>query len=203
MLRRTSRRLFAAVVAAMAISTGSSFGAELPLAEVPPPPLPPVPETDPIELPIITAPGTGGAELDEPAPATAHFDSPTHADPPADAPTRVQRAVRAANAIARKPYLWGGGHTSFSDSGYDCSGAVSYVLRGARLLTRPLASTALMTWGRRGRGEWITVFASPAHAYVEVAGLRFDTAGPGPSGPRWRQTGTSRRGFRARHARGL
>ena len=112
---------------------------------------------------------------------------------PAKAPRAVKLVIRAANAIRRRPYRYGGGHGSFLDTAYDCSGAVSYALHGGRLLDAPLDSSSFMTWGRRGRGRWITVYTNPGHAYVVVAGLRFDTSGAGEpgvreSGPRWRRT---------------
>jgi cell wall-associated NlpC family hydrolase len=122
---------------------------------------------------------------------------------PAGAPPQVVAAVEAANRITRKPYRYGGGHRRFRDSGYDCSGAVSYVLHAAGLLRRPLDSRGLMRWGRRGPGRWITVYSNPGHAYVEIAGLRFDTSGRGERGPRWRAELRSPRGSVARHAEGL
>jgi cell wall-associated NlpC family hydrolase len=122
---------------------------------------------------------------------------------PAVAPESVKRAIFAANAITRKPYRYGGGHRRARDSGYDCSGAVSYALRGAGLLPRPLHSGALMRWGRAGLGQWITVYTNPGHAFVVIAGLRFDTSGPGERGPRWRRDGRSTRGYTARHVDGL
>ena len=132
--------------------------------------------------------------------------------PPEGAPLAVRRAIRAANRIAEKPYRYGGGHARWNDTGYDCSGAVSYVLHGARLLDRALNSRGFMRWGRRGRGRWMTVYARSSHSYIVIAGLRFDTgwrddygrrhgAKPG-SGPRWGAR-RSTRGFRARHPRGL
>lgn len=122
---------------------------------------------------------------------------------PADAPERVKRAIAYANRITRKPYRYGGGHASFRSSGYDCSGAVSYALRGAKTLSRPMDSSELMSWGSPGRGKWITVYTKPSHAYVVIAGLRFDTSGRGESGPRWRREARSARGYRVRHWRGL
>src|SRR3954468_7196599 len=56
----------------------------------------------------------------------------------------IVRLVRAANRIARTPYRYGGGHGSFPDWGYDCSGSVSYALHGAGLLRSPLDSSSLM-----------------------------------------------------------
>jgi hypothetical protein len=119
--------------------------------------------------------------------------------PPASAPDQVKNAIYAANQITRKPYRYGGGHRSFKDSGYDCSGSVSYALRGGGLLTSPLHSTAFMKWGLPGRGLWITVYTNPGHAFLVVAGLRFDTSGPGERGPRWRKTARSSRTYVARH----
>jgi cell wall-associated NlpC family hydrolase len=134
--------------------------------------------------------------------ATLAADGRTAIAPP-DAPLAVHAAIAAANRITRKPYRYGGGHARFSDSGYDCSGSVSYVLHGAGLLARPLASGALMSWGRRGRGDWITVYAHGGHAFAVIAGLRFDTSGPGERGPRWRRERRSPAGFVARHPAGL
>ncbi len=122
---------------------------------------------------------------------------------PANAPKRVVQVIKAANKIRNKPYKWGGGHGRWNDSGYDCSGAVSYALHGAGILDSPLFSTLFMKWGEAGRGQWITVYANPGHAYVVIAGLRFDTSGPGERGPRWRQGARSSRGFVARHPEGL
>jgi cell wall-associated NlpC family hydrolase len=122
---------------------------------------------------------------------------------PEGAPPQVQAAVAAANRITDKPYRYGGGHGRVRDSGYDCSGAVSYVLHGAGLLRRARDSRGLMSWRRRGPGRWITVYANRGHAYVVLAGLRFDTSGRGESGPRWRPAARSPRRYVARHAWGL
>ena len=122
---------------------------------------------------------------------------------PAGAPAAVRAAIAGANRITDKPYRYGGGHARFSDSGYDCSGAVSYALRAARLLASPLASSGLMRFGRAGRGRWISVYAHGGHAFVVIAGLRFDTSGNGESGPRWRREGRSGRGYTVRHPAGL
>jgi cell wall-associated NlpC family hydrolase len=125
---------------------------------------------------------------------------------PDAAPQEVKDAIAAANRITRKPYRYGGGHGKWEDSGYDCSGAVSYALHGGGLLRRPLASTGFMSWGKRGRGEWITVYAHEGHAYVIIAGLRFDTSrgrAGGERGPRWRPASRSSRGFTVRHPAGL
>jgi hypothetical protein len=115
----------------------------------------------------------------------------------------VQQAVAAANRITDKPYRYGGGHGRFRDSAYDCSGAVSYVLHGSGLLRRSRDSSGLMSWRRRGPGRWITVYANHGHAYMVIAGLRFDTSGRGERGPRWRTEARSPRRYVARHAGGL
>ena len=122
---------------------------------------------------------------------------------PADAPAAVQAAISAANHIRRKPYIWGGGHASFRARGYDCSGAVSYVLHAAGLLSFPEVSGALAHWGLPGEGQWITVYANGGHAFMIIAGLRFDTSGAGASGPRWRAEPRWLRGFHRRHPAGL
>ena len=122
---------------------------------------------------------------------------------PASAPAPVKAAIEAANRITSKPYRYGGGHGSFEDSGYDCSGAVSYALHGADVLDAPLDSSGLARWGSSGAGEWITVYAHSGHAYVVIAGLRFDTSGSGEKGPRWRTEARSPDGYTVRHPEGL
>lgn len=122
---------------------------------------------------------------------------------PASAPPPVVAAIAAGNALIGKPYHYGGGHGDFEDSGYDCSGAVSYALHAAGLLSRPEDSTELMSFGQAGPGAWITIYAHRSHAYMSIAGLRLDTSGPGESGPRWRPEARSGRGFTVRHPDGL
>jgi hypothetical protein len=122
--------------------------------------------------------------------------------PPSNAPARVVRAIEAANRIRKKPYVYGGGHQSFKSRGYDCSGAVSYVLHAAKMLRAPLASGSLTRWGTKGKGAWITVYANGGHAYAVIAGLRWDTSSAGAGGgkgPRWRSTKRSSRGYKVRH----
>jgi cell wall-associated NlpC family hydrolase len=123
--------------------------------------------------------------------------------PPEAAPQEVKNAIYAANRIVGKPYRYGGGHRRFNDSGYDCSGSVSFALRGGGLIKRPLYSSAFMSWGEAGKGQWITVYTNPGHAFVVIAGLRFDTSGPGPRGPNWRRTARSSRAYTARHPEGF
>ncbi|GIK76609.1 MAG: hypothetical protein BroJett022_02990 [Actinomycetes bacterium] len=123
---------------------------------------------------------------------------------PADAPRRVQRVIAAANRIRNKPYKWGGGHGDWRDRGYDCSGAVSYALHGGGLLDTPLDSTGLSRYGSRGKGQWISVYGNPGHAYMVVAGLRFDTSNTPGNGPGWSRSKRSTSGsFKVRHPRGL
>lgn len=122
---------------------------------------------------------------------------------PAGAPQQVVDAIAAANRIVGKPYRYGGGHGSFEDSGYDCSGTVSYALNGAGLLDAPRDSTGLKTFGRSGAGRWISVYANSGHTYVVIAGLRLDTSGTGGKGPRWRPETRSGSGYVVRHPAGL
>src|SRR5262245_27846537 len=124
---------------------------------------------------------------------------------PTDAPTAVRKAINAGNRIHTLPYVWGGGHNrKFKGSGYDCSGAVSYVLHAAGMLKSPLSSGPLArSWGQPGVGQWITVYANKSHAYAVIAGLRWDTSAVGEalnqgSGPRWRATQRSSVGYTAK-----
>lgn len=119
---------------------------------------------------------------------------------PSNAPKRVKKVIAWANKIRNKPYVYGGGHGSFKSRGYDCSGAVSFALRGGKFVKRPMASTGYMNWKRRGKGKWITVYSNPSHAYIIVAGLRFDTSMTPGSGPGWSKSKRSTPGrFIARH----
>jgi peptidoglycan hydrolase CwlO-like protein len=123
--------------------------------------------------------------------------------PPPGAPAAVAQVIAAGNAIATLPYIWGGGHGSFHASGYDCSGSVSYALAAAGLLTSPLDSTGFESWGLPGPGKWITVYANAGHAFMVVAGWRFDTVALATGGTRWSQSMVSTAGFVARHPPGL
>jgi hypothetical protein len=123
---------------------------------------------------------------------------------PESAPRRVKQVIAAANEIRKKPYKYGGGHGSFKDSGYDCSGSVSYALHGGNLLRHPLDSTGLAHWKSRGKGHWITVFGAPSHAYMIVAGLRFDTSMTHGDGPSWStKMRSTPENYRKRHAGSL
>lgn len=150
--------------------------------------------------------GAGGpVPTSAPAPLTpgetANYISESQASAPSAAPAAVRAAIGAANSIATTPYIWGGGHGSFSSPGYDCSGAVSFALHGGGFLESPLDSTGLETWGVPGPGRWISVYANAGHAWMTIAGLAFDTVG-GP-GPRWHPSPVdSTAGFIARHPSG-
>lgn len=126
---------------------------------------------------------------------------------PALAPDAVKQAIWTANEIIGRPYVYGGGHASFTSKGYDCSGTVSYALHGGDLLDSPLDSSSFMSWGASGRGDWITIFTNPDHAYVVIAGIRLDTSAAddpaGGKGPRWRPLRKSNAGFTVRHPSGL
>ncbi|HET9739241.1 MAG TPA: peptidoglycan-binding protein [Solirubrobacteraceae bacterium] len=115
----------------------------------------------------------------------------------------VRRIIRAANRIAHKPYKYGGGHGRWNDTGYDCSGSVSYALHGAGLLSSALTSGGFMSWGAPGRGRHVTIYASPGHVYMVVNGRRFDTTGRNESGSRWQSEQRSSAGYVVRHPPGL
>jgi hypothetical protein len=152
-----------------------------------------------------TTTGEPGAPAGSTGPATAATILPGgKASIPAGAPYSVVRAIQAANRIHRRTYIWGGGHRAFKAKGYDCSGAVSYVLHAAGVLSSPLVSGQLAFWGVPGPGTWITVFANRTHTYMYIAGLRYDTSPLGETvdqgrGPRWRYTLRTGSGFAIRH----
>jgi cell wall-associated NlpC family hydrolase len=123
--------------------------------------------------------------------------------PSADGPTTVRRIIAAANRIADKPYKYGGGHGTWDDTGYDCSGSVSYALHGAGLLDSALTSGGFMSWGEPGKGRWVTIYANPGHVYMVIDGRRFDTTGRDESGSRWQSRSRSSAGYTVRHPPGL
>ena len=127
--------------------------------------------------------------------------------PPA-APARVAAIINAANSVARKPYVYGGGHgrladETFVDTAYDCSGSVSFALAAAGLVDSPMDSSALARFGRPGPGHWVTIYANAGHAFMTVAGLRFDTSGRDAGGSRWQADSRTVAGFTVRHPGGL
>jgi cell wall-associated NlpC family hydrolase len=177
----------------------------------------PTPTTTPTGT--TATPTSGGVGIAGPAPTACTLSDPTVpgyvakivnglAYAPAQAPLAVQRAIWAGDEIRTKPYIYGGGHASFKAAGYDCSGTVSYVLHAAGALKTPEDSGDLMSWGVSGVGQWITVYTDPAHAFIEIAGIRLDTSAeddPNPppgSGPRWRPLYAHPQGFMARHPLG-
>jgi cell wall-associated NlpC family hydrolase len=123
--------------------------------------------------------------------------------PPRSAPKVVKDAIAAGNVIAMTPYKWGGGHPRWDDTGYDCSGSVSYALHAAGLLDSPLVSGDFAHWGARGPGTWITIYANAEHVYMVVAGIRFDTSARSRTGSRWTMESRSSDGFAVTHPPGL
>jgi len=164
--------------------------------------------------------GTGGAGVGAPRTAPSTQAHPTvpgatakiiHgiAYAPAFAPKQVQEIIWAGNQIRGKPYVYGGGHGLWRDAGYDCSGTVSYVLHAAGLIKTSMDSGQFATWGDSGLGQWVTVFANPGHAFLEVAGIRMDTSSEGDrrptpgTGPRWHSPLSSTGAFQSRHPTGF
>ena len=178
MLTRVHTSLLAAFVAALCLLPGSALAEE----------------------------ATGGASY-QPPPKKAVVRN-GKAVAPADAPPEVKAIIAAGNKIVDKPYKYGGGHAKVNDTGYDCSGTVSFTLIRAGLLDTPLDSTAFMGWGAPGKGKWVTIYANGGHAFMVVAGLRLDTGyrdksvakwgGAPGSGPRWGKP-RNPSGFTARH----
>jgi hypothetical protein len=111
--------------------------------------------------------------------------------------------IASGNRIATKPYKYGGGHGRYFDSGYDCSGSISFALHFAGLLRTPLDSSGFMSYGAAGRGRHITIYANAGHAYMVVDGRRFDTSAVAETGSRWTSTHRSSQGYVVRHPRGL
>jgi cell wall-associated NlpC family hydrolase len=123
---------------------------------------------------------------------------------PSGIPEAVQRVIAGGNAIADFPYIWGGGHASFIANGYDCSGSVSYALAAGGLLSAPLVSGDLASWGEPGPGRWITIYANAGHTFMDVDGMWFDTAGrSGPYASRWLVSTPPLAGYAVRHPAGL
>jgi cell wall-associated NlpC family hydrolase len=126
---------------------------------------------------------------------------------PMSAPLAIQKIIWAGNQIVGLPYIWGGGHASFSSPGYDCSGTVSFALHGGHLLSTPEDSSEFMGFGSHGVGTWVTIFTNSGHAYMTVAGLRLDTSSAddptNQQGPRWRPLRPANSGFSVRHPKAL
>ena len=141
--------------------------------------------------------------LSQPATGKAVVGSDGLAVAPADAPPLVKAIIDAGNRIATKPYKYGGGHGKWEDTGYDCSGSMSYAFHGAGMLDEALDSTGFESWGQAGKGTWVTIFAKSSHAFMVVAGLRFDTSGRASQGTRWQADMRSSAGYVVRHPEGL
>jgi cell wall-associated NlpC family hydrolase len=123
---------------------------------------------------------------------------------PANVPEVIQKVIAGANEIADFPYVFGGGHASFVDNAYDCSGSVSYALAAGGLLSSPETSGELESWGAPGPGRYITVYANAGHTYMYVDGVLYDTAGrSGVYASRWQVGGTDNSGYVVRHWPGL
>ena len=165
---------------------------------------------------------TGGAEanpalpppVQPPAnpnpPATAPGDKATingdgMAVAPASAPQQVKDIITAGNKIAKLPYLYGGGHERGLrlDTAYDCSGSVSYALARRRpgRLADALGRPRVVGQGRPR--PWVTIYANAGHAFMTVAGLRFDTSGRTDSGSRWQKDMRDTGDYVARHPANL
>lgn len=178
-----------------------------PVAETPEaPPIPSVPfehDPQPPSLPafppLVTTGTVPGRE--------ARMRTDGKAAIPRGAPLRVRAIIAAANRIIGRRYKWGGGHARLMDSGYDCSGTVSYALIRSGELSAPLVSGSFARWGVRGPGSYVTIYANRGHVYMEVAGLRLDTSSVGDpggrSGVRWRPAIGRRERFAVRHVPGL
>jgi cell wall-associated NlpC family hydrolase len=184
-----------------------SVAAAAPAAAQTPAPAPPAPA-----VPTSAPPATGGAAYGVafqpvvPGLVAQIVNGVAYA--PDQAPDPVKQAIWAANQIVGMPYRLGGGHKlGFTDRAYDCSGTVSFAMHGAGLLTAPRDSSSFLRYGVAGKGQWITVYTNPSHAFAVIAGLRLDTSAAGDpaggSGPRWRPNLRSTRGYRARHPLGL
>ena len=179
-------------------TAASATGGSAPVTGAQPAEVPPAglgSATGPTARPQLLVPGTTARYVDGLAAA------------PMSAPLAVQEIIWAGNELIGLPYIYGGGHGSFTSHGYDCSGTVSFALHGASLLKTPEDSSEFERYGSHGIGRWVAVFSNPGHAYMTVAGLRLDTsAADDPSnqqGPRWRPLRRANAGYRVRHPLGL
>ncbi|HKO28309.1 MAG TPA: P-loop NTPase [Solirubrobacteraceae bacterium] len=135
---------------------------------------------------------------------------PPQATVPTDLPQAVQWMIEAANDIVTYPYCWGGGHVapnfwpdsgSRGDSGideclgtsrvgYDCSGAVLWVLHNGIGYDIPGGSSSLVFHGDLGAGQYVTIEANNDHVRMQIAGLDFEAIGARQGiGPTWYPVG--------------
>lgn len=150
----------------------------------------------------------GGSPSDEALISGASLTAEGMATIPIDAPGKVADIIRAGNQVARKPYVYGGGHgrlagSTWIDTAYDCSGSISFALAAAGIIDAPMTSGGLADWGEPGPGKWVTIYANAGHTFMYVAGLRFDTSGRQTTGSRWQTASRSTGGFRVVHPKGL
>lgn len=135
---------------------------------------------------------------------TAYVGPDGKAQAPPSAPKAVHKMVAAANELVGKPYKYGGGHRSWNDSGYDCSGSISYILHKGGKLDKPLVSQQFFDYGKQGYGDYVTLYMRDGHVFMEICGLRFDTGGTWNStGPRWKPQRRGLKGYYVRHPRGI
>jgi peptidoglycan hydrolase-like protein with peptidoglycan-binding domain len=146
---------------------------------------------------------TETTDVTAPATETATIGPDGLAIAPASAPAAVKAIIAAGNEIHDMPYKYGGGHGKWEDSGYDCSGSMSYVMHAAGLLDEALDSTGFESYGDSGEGQWVTIYANSGHSYMLIAGLRFDTSGRADDGSRWHDSMRSSSGYVVRHPPGL
>jgi cell wall-associated NlpC family hydrolase len=197
------KSLWMRVVLLLAMSAATAA----PAAAQAPAPTPPVPGVS-TPAPPTTGGAAYGVVFQPTVPGVVAQAVNGVAYAPEQAPDAVKQAIWAANQIVGLPYRLGGGHKlGFTDRAYDCSGTVSFAMHGAGLLAAPRDSSSFMRYGVAGKGQWITVYTNPGHAFAVIAGLRLDTSAAGDpaggSGPRWRPNLRSTRGYRARHPLGL
>ncbi|MBS1894321.1 MAG: transglycosylase SLT domain-containing protein [Actinobacteria bacterium] len=106
--------------------------------------------------------------------------------PPKKVVTKFQQIKHAANELESKgfPYSWGGGHnTDFAPGGdqenggpgYDCSGAVSWVLHQAGILSEPLTSGNMGSVLAPGPGL-VTVYYNSGHTFLKIGNEYWGTS---------------------------
>lgn len=161
-----------------------------------------------VEAALAKALGSDGSTAGRDLVSRATLNPNGTATVPTDAPARVAAIIQAGNEVARKPYVYGGGHGRFansvwSDTAYDCSGSISFTLAAAGMIDRPMTSGELADWGEPGPGKWVTIYANAEHTFMYVAGLRFDTSGRQITGSRWQTATRNLSGFKVVHPKGL